>query len=345
VTAAFVLRRLLSGVLLLFGLTLITFVIYFKIPADPGQYFAGEGATREQIASIDQKLGIDKPVISQYKDFVWGIVRHGDFGDSFSGTPISTTLKEVAPVTISLVIGGALVLILLAFPLALLSARYAHTWIDRAILLVSIFGIALHPFVVGAILRGVFAGDLGLLPHGVYCPIRGTATDWVPTSHGFPIIRGTPPTCGGISHWSTHLLLPWFTFAFFFLPLYVRMIRARLLETMSEPFVQTARAKGASELRLLRKHVLKVALLPITTMLAMDMGTALTAAIYVETVFGLHGLGLAVVQAINGQTFYDLPLIVAVVFVVAATIVLLTLIVDLAYGFLDPRIRLQRKAS
>jgi peptide/nickel transport system permease protein len=110
---------------------------------------------------------------------------------------------------------------------------------------------------------------------------------------------------------------------------------------MSEPYVMTARAKGASEGRVLRKHVLKIALLPITTMLAMDMGTALTAAIYVETVFGLRGLGLAVVQAINGQTFYDLPLIVAVVFVVAATIVVLTLIVDLAYGFLDPRIRLR----
>jgi peptide/nickel transport system permease protein len=196
VSAAFVLRRLLSGFLLLFGLTLITFVIYFKIPADPGQYFAGPQASQEQIDAIDQKLGIDKPVISQYADFVWGIVRHGDFGDSFSGTPISKTLKEVAPVTISLVIGGALVLILLAFPLALLSARYAHTWIDRMILLVSIFGIALHPFVVGAILRGVFAGDLGVLPHGVYCPLQGTATDWVPTEHGFPIIRGAPPTCG-----------------------------------------------------------------------------------------------------------------------------------------------------
>jgi peptide/nickel transport system permease protein len=107
VTVAFVLRRLLSGVLLLFGLTLITFVIYLKIPANPGQYFAGPGASQQQIDAIDQKLGIDKPVISQYADFVWGIVRHGDFGDSFSGTPISKTLKEVAPVTISLVIGGA----------------------------------------------------------------------------------------------------------------------------------------------------------------------------------------------------------------------------------------------
>ena len=340
-TLGFVVRRLLSGLILLFGLTLITFVIYFKIPADPGQYFAGPGATQEQIAAIDEKLGIDKPVLTQYKDYVWKIVRHGDFGDSFTGTPISKTLKEVAPVTISLVVGGALVLLLFAFPLALLSARYAQTWIDRGILLVSIFGIALHPFVVGAVLRGIFAGDLGILPHGVYCPLRGTGTDWVPTSHGFPIVQGAPPTCGGFSDWSTHLLLPWITFAFFFLPLYVRMIRTRLLETMSEPYVMTARAKGASEGRVLRKHVLKIALLPITTMLAMDMGTALTAAIYVETVFGLRGLGLAVVQAINGQTFYDLPLIVAVVFVVAATIVVLTLIVDLAYGFLDPRIRLR----
>jgi peptide/nickel transport system permease protein len=341
-TVGFVVRRLFSGLLLLFGLTLITFVIYFKIPADPGQYFAGPGATQEQIAVIDRKLGIDKPVLAQYKDYVWKIVRYGDFGDSFTGTPISKTLKEVAPVTISLVVGGALVLLLLAFPLALISARYAQTWIDRTILLVSIFGIALHPFVVGAILRNVFAVHLKVLPYGVYCPLRGTATELVQNPNGTPVtLNYAPPTCGGPRDWAVHLLLPWITFAFFFLPLYVRMIRARLLETMSEPYVMTARAKGASEGRVLRKHVLKIALLPITTMLAMDMGTALTAAIYVETVFGLRGLGLAVVQAINGQTFYDLPLIVAVVFVVAATIVVLTLIVDLAYGFLDPRIRLR----
>jgi peptide/nickel transport system permease protein len=342
VIAAYVIRRLLSGVLLLFGLTLITFVIYFKIPADPGQYFAGPGATQAQIKAIDKQLGIDEPVIVQYGKFVWGIVRHGDFGSSFGGSSVNHTLATVAPVTLSIVAGGAIVLVLLAFPLALLSARYAQSFLDRAILLVSIFGIALHPFVVGAVLRGVFASDLGLLPHGVYCPLRGTATDWVPTENGYPVVQGDLPTCGGVYDWTTHLILPWVTFALFFLPLYVRMIRARLLETMGEPYVLTARAKGASELRVLRRHVLKNALLPITTMLAMDLGTAITAAIYVETVFGLNGLGLSLVNAINGSTFYDLPFIVAVVFVVAATIVVLTLVVDLAYGLLDPRIRLRR---
>jgi len=246
-------------------------------------------------------------------------------------------------VTLAIVIGGAVMLVLLAFPLALLSARYAQSLLDRVILLVSIFGIALHPFVVGAVLRGVFAGDLGLLPHGVYCPLHGTATDWVPTRNGYPVVvAGELPTCGGVYDWTTHLILPWLTFALFFLPLYVRMIRARLLETMGEPYVLTARAKGASEVRVLRRRVLKNALLPITTMLAMDLGTAITAAIYVETVFGLPGLGLTLVSAINGQTFYDLPFIVAVVFLVAATIVVLTLVVDVAYGLLDPRIRLRR---
>jgi peptide/nickel transport system permease protein len=156
------------------------------------------------------------------------------------------------------------------------------------------------------------------------------------------VVAGELPTCGGVYDWTTHLILPWLTFALFFLPLYVRMIRARLLETMGEPYVLTARAKGASEVRALRRHVLKNALLPITTMLAMDLGTAITAAIYVETVFGLPGLGLTLVSAINGQTFYDLPFIVAVVFLVAATIVVLTLVVDVAYGLLDLRIRLRR---
>lgn len=151
--AAYVIRRVLSGLLLLFGLTLITFVIYFKIPADPGQYFAGPGATQAQIKAIDKQLGIDEPVIDQYGKFVWGIVRYGDFGSSFGGSSVNHTLATVAPVTLSIVAGGAVVLVLLAFPLALLSARYAQSLLDRAILLVSIFGIALHPFVVGAAAR------------------------------------------------------------------------------------------------------------------------------------------------------------------------------------------------
>ncbi|HEY2939324.1 MAG TPA: ABC transporter permease [Gaiellaceae bacterium] len=141
------------------------------------------------------------------------------------------------------------------------------------------------------------------------------------------------------------MILPCVTFACFFLPLYTRMIRTRLLETLGEPFVLTARAKGASELRILRRHVLKNALLPIMTMLAMDMGTALTAAIYVETVFGLPGLGLVAVRAISGETGpFDLPVILGIVFVVAVTVVALTLVVDLLYGFLDPRIRVGSEA-
>jgi peptide/nickel transport system permease protein len=344
-TGAYVIRRVLSGVLLLFGLTLITFVLYFMIPSDPGQIFAGRGATPEEIAKIDHQLGLDRPVLEQYGNFVWRLVRHGDFGRSLTGTSVNHVLASAAPVTASIVVGGAIMLLLLAFPLALLSAWKAHTAIDRIVLLISIMGIALHPFVVGAILRSVFSTHLGFLPYGVYCPLRGTGIDSVPTSGGFPIYTGTPPTCGGLADWTTHLLLPWLTFAFFFLPLYTRMIRARLLETMGEQYVRTARAKGASELRVLRRHVLKNAFLPIMTMLAMDMGTALTAAIYVETVFGLQGLGLTLIHAINGETFYDLPFIVAVFFVVAATIIVLTLLVDLLYGLLDPRIRLRSKTA
>jgi ABC-type dipeptide/oligopeptide/nickel transport system permease component len=109
---------------------------------------------------------------------------------------VNAGLRRSAPVTLAIVAGGALVLLLLAVPLALLSALHAQTLVDRLVLLVSVFGIALHPFVVGAILRGVFAGDLGVLPHGVYCPLRGSGLDWVPTSQGYPIYKGTPPTCG-----------------------------------------------------------------------------------------------------------------------------------------------------
>ena len=343
--AAQIARRLLSGILLLFALTLVTFVIYYEIPADPGKALCPD-CTASEIKAIDHRLGVDESVLVQYGNFIWRIVRHGDLGQGFNSGSVNATVRAAAPITLSLVVGGALVLLLLSFPLALLSALKAQTVVDRAVLMFSILGIALHPFVVGAILRGFFNGDLHVLPHGQYCPLFGTHELVPEYKIGEPYPAGPPPTCGGLADWSKHLLLPWLTFACFFLPLYVRMIRARLLETLGEQYVVTARAKGASELRILRRHVLKNALLPITTMLAMDMGTALTAAIYVETVFGLPGLGLSAIAAISGANGpFDLPVILAIVFVVATTIVVLTLLVDLAYGFLDPRIRLRREPA
>ncbi len=146
------------------------------------------------------------------------------------------------------------------------------------------------------------------------------------------------PLCGGPGAWASHLALPWVTFALFFVPLYLRMIRRRMLDVLGEPYVRTARAKGASEARVLYRHALRNAISPIVTMAGMDMGMAIGIALYVETVFGLPGLGRTTIAALSGLRGYDLPVIVAVVLVTAVAIVLLNLLVDLSLYAIDPTI-------
>jgi peptide/nickel transport system permease protein len=153
--------------------------------------------------------------------------------------------------------------------------------------------------------------------------------------------QAIPPVCGGAHAWATHLILPWITFSAFFLPLYVRIIRSRVLETISDPHVATARAKGASELRVLLRHVLRPALVPVAPMVAMDMGGGLMAAIYIEVVFGFGGIGSTVLQVLSpDRAGYDLPVVAAIFFVIGLFIVFLNLIADIVQALLDPRIRL-----
>jgi peptide/nickel transport system permease protein len=342
---SYIVRRLLSGVVLVFVLTIVTFAISKAIPpsSDPACFVvncADSTVTEAQRRAARHKLGVDRPVYVQYGKFVWRIVRHGSFGRSFAGGSIDSAIKIALPETASIVVGGMLLLLLLAVPLGLLSALRANTATDRLVLLVSIFGIALHPFVVGYALRAVFGDWVHVAPQHGYCPLRG---------QGFPVVTGAsfiptqpPKPCGGFSDWASHLVLPWTTFALFFLPLYTRIIRTRVLETLGEPHVAVARAKGASELRVLRRHVLRIATLPLIPMVAMDIGGALMAAIYVEIAFGFNGIGSLVLGLLQGNGFgaYDIPLIAGVFFVIGGLIVVLNLVADVTHYFLEPRLRL-----
>ena len=343
---AYVVRRLLSGLVLLFAVTLATFAIYRLIPGNPGCAVlpCGSGATttHAQLEAAAHRIGADRPVTTQYAKFVWQIFRHGSFGPSWRGTSIDKTIRASLPPTISILIGGAVLLLLLAIPLAALSALHAQRAIDRGVLLFSLLGIALHPFVIGAMLKKAFVFNLHLFPPVQYCHISHVQP--------IPVPPNTPPQympvqpCGGVLVWAHHLVLPWLTFAIFFLPLYVRMIRARMLETLDDQYVVTARAKGASEVRVLRSHVLRPALLPLATMIGTDLGAALTAVIYVEGIYGFGGVGTLMLGALrNPSGTYDLPLIASIFFIIAAAIVFLNLVVDLCYAWLDPRVRLVRR--
>ncbi len=362
---SYIIRRVLSGLVILLALTWITFALFWLLPAEPWRAIVGDlNPSKAQIAEANHKLGVDRPVVVQYGKFVWGIVRHGSFGrDYYQNEPVTTFLKQALPVTWSIVFGGVILLFVLALPLATISALRANTAIDRIILTITIAGVALHPFIIGIGLRGLFANRLHWLPAYYYCPLRGSRelTDLTPGT-----IDYTTHTCGGVGGWSSHLAIPWITFAVIFLPLYVRMLRGALIEVLDAPYVLTAHAKGAGVLRVLRVHVFRNAMLQPLTMIGMEIGLALTVAIYIETMFSLHGagqlaigsLGYASGTALGGSGAsggavaggnpggqFDLPILVGVVFMIALTVIVLNLIVDVTYAMLDPRIRLSGRSA
>jgi peptide/nickel transport system permease protein len=332
----YVVSRLCSGVLLMLALTLVTFVVFLRIPIDPAPWIAGHQVTPEERAQIHHDLGLDRPALVQWAKFVERIVTEGSLGESLmkqEGIHVNDIVGTALGRTASLVAGGFALVLLLSIPLGVLSALRPHTLFDRSVVTVAILGIVLHPFVVGLALRALLARRWHLAPDGGYCPLHAPA----PPPDSFATAG-----CGGLADWAGHLWLPWITFAFFFLPLYTRMIRARVLENLGARYVLTARAKGASEWRVVSRHVSRNVAGPVLAMLAVDVGTIVTAAIYIETIFGLHGIGQLVAVNLDGGHGYDLTVILGVVFVVAAAITVLNLVADLATLALDPRIRVGR---
>ena len=325
---AFLVRRLLSGLLLIVTLTFLTFFVFNEIPTNPACIVVACGphttTTDAMIREADHRLGIDRSVFVQYGKFVWHLVSKGDFGSSWTQqAKVGTMLGAALPVTASLVAGGMVLMLLLAVPLGSLAAVRPRSPADRGLLALTLAGIAVHPFVLGLLILRFFAGHLHIYDFS-YCPLFGSV----------------PSGCGGPFDWAGHLAVPWLVFALLFLPLYMRMIRVRMLETLNEPWISTARAKGASEPRVVFGHALRNAIGPVLPMLAVDAGTAITAAIYVETVFGLQGIGSLAVRALSGtQGGFDLPLTAGVVTVVGTFVVLLNVAADVAGAWLDPRIR------
>ena len=327
----YIVRRVLWAVFLCFVLTVVTYLIFFQIPADPARYLVQAQASPAsdlslQLEAARKELGVDKPIYVQYGRFLKRIVRL-DLGTSYSRfrtrdeRSVNDMLKEAAPVTISLFFGATLFYLLIALPLGTLGALYPGSHLDRLILIFVLLGISAHPLIVGFFLRQTFAYKWRILPYGGYCPLVGETA------------------CGGPVDWAQHLVLPWVTFAFLFAALYTRMTRAGVLEVLAEHWVRTARAKGAAEHRVMRAHVLRNAMLPIVTMIGMDLGFGFASAIFVEQVFGLPGLGSMAITALRGSVGFDLPAITGVVLVVSFAIVVINLVVDLLYVWLDPRIR------
>jgi len=343
----YVLRRVAIAIVLLWILSVITFVIYLKVPADPAGFIVDvQHASPAQIAQAHHLLGTDKPALVQYEQYLVRLL-HGDFGISWptvvffngqvQGAPVGHMVWQAALVTGSLVLGGFLLLLAVAVPLGAYTATRPRSMFDRLSLGLSVAAISTHPLVVGLLLQLFVGNKWKLLPASGYCtvshPSAAALQEWkqfAPT--------GTPEPCGGGGAWAWHLVLPWLTFALFFVALYMRIVRARMLEVLEEPWVRTARAKGASELRVIGGHALRNAIGPVVTMTAMDAGMAIGIAMYIETVFGLPGLGRTLIRALAGFQGYDLPVILAVTLVAAAAIIMLNLVADLILLALDPTV-------
>jgi peptide/nickel transport system permease protein len=320
--AQFLIRRIFWAIFLFFVATIITYLIFWVIPSDPAALAAGRSATPADIARVRHFLHLDEPIWKQYLRFVWQLVRHGDLGRSFvNRESVRTIIGKDAPVTAALVFGGAALWLAISIPIGILSALRPRSVMDRVTMTFVLIGISAHPVWIGLIFSYVFGYKLGLTPIAGYCNF-------------FPGTVGAQ--CEGPLNWAYHLILPWCTFMILYAALYVRLIRANVMETFNEDYVRTARAKGASQGRVMVQHVLRNSMLPVVTILGMDLGLALGGAIFTEGIFNLPGLGHEIIQAYGRA---DLPLITGIVVFSTIAVIVFNLLIDVTYGFLDPRIR------
>jgi peptide/nickel transport system permease protein len=327
----YLIRRILWAGVLFIAVTIVSYIIFFLVPAEPARLIAGPQATPDHVARVRKTMGLDDPVYVQYGRFLGGLMpfsfkggphfKEPSLGRSYATRqPVTAIIKDAAPVTASLVFGGAILWMLIAVPIGILSALRPRSLLDRSAMVFVLIGISAHPVWIGLIFIYFIGYRANLTPLGGYCDMINPSTD-----------------CGGPIQWAHSLVLPWLTFAILFAALYVRMIRANVLEAMNEDYVRTARAKGAPEWLVMRSHVLRNAMLPVVTMLGMDIGLALGGAVFTEQVFGLPGLGKRAIQGLEG---FDLPAVMGIVVFATICVIVFNLFVDLLYAFIDPRIRL-----
>jgi peptide/nickel transport system permease protein len=311
----FVARRVVFGLVVLWLITVATFYLFFIAPPDVARLIAGKGATAGQLAGIKHRLGLDEPLAVQYWHYLYNLL-HGNLGTSFySGAPVSTMIKQDLPPTISLIIGGSILWMIAGLGFGVLSATRARSLLDRTTTFGVLVGYSMPTFVLGELLLFVFFARAGIL--------------WM--QPGYIAFTQSP------LDWLGRMILPWVTLATVQVAVYTRLTRGSLLDALGEDYVRTARAKGLTERRVIYRHGLRAALIPVVTQLGVDIAVLISGAIVTETVFSLGGVGQSVVRAVvQGDLFF----IIGVVIVTAAAVVVANIVVDIAYSFLDPRVRL-----
>lgn len=325
----FLVKRLFSATLTLFAVSVLTFLMFFALPRDPVSGMCPKNCNPERLERVRQELGLRDPLITQYAGYMKGIVTGRDLGSAQGGRcdapclgwsyvsneAVFDTIARVLPVTLSIVIPAAVLWLLLGVGLGMVSALRRGTWLDRVAIGFSLTGASLQLYFVGAVLLLVFVYSLRLLPVPSYTPFLDD-----------PV------------RWASGLVLAWVALAFLFSAIYARLSRAQMLETLSEDFVRTARAKGLAKPRVYGRHALRAAITPVVTIAGLDVGAALGGTVITETTFGLNGMGRTAVDAVRAG---DLPTIMATVLIAAVFVVLANVLVDLLYAAIDPRVRLR----
>jgi len=300
------LRRLLLTIPVLLGVATLVFSLIHLVPGDPAQAMLGDSAPPEDVAKLRQSLGLDRPLLVQYRAFLGGIVR-GDLGNSFRyGTPVTREIGSRLVRTIQLALAAMAVAILVAIPLGIIAAVWKGSAVDHAAMTVSLVGISMPNFWLGPLLAILFSVVLGWLP------VAGTGS-------------------------AAHLVLPAVTLGAALAAILARMTRASVIEELRELYVVAARARGVSRTRAIVRHAFRNSLIPIVTIIGLQFGAVLTGTIITETIFAWPGVGRLLIQAIN---FRDYPLVQGCILFISFTYVMMNLLTDLTYGVLDPRIRL-----
>lgn len=315
----YVVRRLLWGVVLLWLVSVVTFVLFYVLPSgDPAQLRAGRNASPETIAQIRSSLGLDEPLLTQYWTFLKGLVLHFDLGYSYySGASVTSLIGDRLPATLSLAFGAVVLWVLIGTPIGIVSALRRRGALDRLLMGGALIAISAPVYWVGLVALYLFADDIGAIP------LLPGAGSYVPLTED-------------PGAWFGALLLPWLVLAGSFASIYARLLRGSLIETMQEDWVRTARAKGISERRVVLRHGVRNAITPVVTVLGIELGVLLGGAVLVESVFNVPGIGRLNYEAI-GQA--DFPVIQGTVLVAALAVVVTSILVDVAYAFLDPRVR------
>jgi peptide/nickel transport system permease protein len=315
----FLIRRILTGIVVIWLVATGAFFLFFARPvATVAHQLAGHAATPQVINEVIANLGLNQPIMVQYWHFLDGLL-HGNLGFSYyNQEPVTTMLKQDLPPTISLVIGGVILWLVVGLTVGIISATRARSLFDRTSNVAVLIGLSMPVFVIGELLILV-----------VFVPAQQHGFTWIDT--------GYSGISNGFLKWMGHMILPWITLAAVQAAVYTRLMRGQLLDTMGEDYIRTARSKGLSERRVTFKHGVRSALTPVVSQLGVDVGQLLGGVVVVEAVFGLGGIGQVSVEAIDTD---NLPVIIGFVIIAAIFVVVANIIVDLVYALLDPRVRI-----